>query len=179
MLGILLKHHVYINTCASYASTPYPELLKNMTRQECGLAGHSKAESCWVDTTGEMGAIKQMWLNDGGIATITPLKVLKKIWPITYDSGCFGGLFIIHTDQGKLSSKTTGRECHTSISVSWRGCLSCRPPFVQTVRGSMEVYTHWEDKEACTTHKAQAMLGHPTNRDFLGMVHSGMITKQG
>ena len=33
-----------------------------------------------------------------------------------------------------------------------------------------------EVKEACAACEAQAMLGHPTNRDFLGMVRFGMIT---
>ena len=35
--GILLKHHIYIDTCASYASTPYPDLLKNIDKQRRGL----------------------------------------------------------------------------------------------------------------------------------------------
>jgi hypothetical protein len=30
-------------------------------------------------------------------------------------------------------------------------------------------------EEACVAHEAQAMFGHPTNRDFLGMVRYGMI----
>ncbi len=80
--GILSKHHVYIDTCASYASTPYPELLENMRKQARGLVGHSNAGSCGMDTAGEMGAVKQMWLNKGRVATIIPLKVLKKIWPV-------------------------------------------------------------------------------------------------
>jgi hypothetical protein len=52
--SILSKHLVYINTCASYASTPYPELLKNMRKQACGLFGHSNAGSYRIDTAGEM-----------------------------------------------------------------------------------------------------------------------------
>jgi hypothetical protein len=39
--GILLPHHVYIDTCASYASTPYPHLLKNLKKEERALVGHS------------------------------------------------------------------------------------------------------------------------------------------
>jgi hypothetical protein len=31
-------------------------------------------------------------------------------------------------------------------------------------------------EEACTAQEAQAMLGHPTDREFLGTVHSGMIS---
>ncbi len=76
--GILLKHHLYIDTCASYASTPYCEHLENMEVQD-GLVGHSNVGSCGMDTTGDMVAIKQMWLNKGGVAEIVPLKVLEKI----------------------------------------------------------------------------------------------------
>ncbi len=65
MRGILLEHHMYIDTCASYASTPYPHLLENMKKQMHGLVGHSNARLCRIDTTGEMGAIMQMWLKEG------------------------------------------------------------------------------------------------------------------
>jgi hypothetical protein len=48
--------------------------------------------------------------------------------------------------------------------------------FVQTVRGNMEGYTQREVEEAHAAREAQATLGHPTNLDFLRMVHSGVIT---
>jgi hypothetical protein len=51
-----------------------------------------------MDTTRDMGVIKQMWLNKGGVAAIPPLKVLKKIWPVTYDSRRHDGQFVWHTD---------------------------------------------------------------------------------
>jgi hypothetical protein len=47
--------------------------------------------------------------------------------------------------------------------------------FIQTVRGNMEGYTQREVKDARAAREAQAMLGHLTDRDFLGMVRSGMI----
>jgi hypothetical protein len=74
-----LKYHLYINTCASYASTPYRKHLGNVEMQERGLVGHSNAGLCGMDTAGDMGAIKQMWLNKGGAVTIMPLKVLKRV----------------------------------------------------------------------------------------------------
>jgi hypothetical protein len=40
----------------------------------------------------------------------------------------------------------------------------------------MEGFTSHEVEEAQKARKAQAMLGHPTNRDFLGMVCGGMIS---
>jgi hypothetical protein len=48
--------------------------------------------------------------------------------------------------------------------------------FVQTVQGNMEGFTNREVEEARKARKAQAMLGHPTDRDFLGMVRGGMIS---
>ena len=41
--GILSPYHAYIDTCASYSSTPYPELLSNLKKQARGLIGHSNA----------------------------------------------------------------------------------------------------------------------------------------
>ncbi len=113
--GILSKPHMYTNMCASYASTPYHELLEKAEVQECGLVGHSNAES-----SQRHGAIKQMWLSEGGLAMIVLLKVLKKICPspmtpdVTVES-----LSCTQTKEISLSRKTT-RECRTCTSKSWR-----------------------------------------------------------
>jgi hypothetical protein len=77
--GILLPHHVYIDTCASYTSTPYPHLLKNLKKEEHALVGHSNMGLGGMEMSSEMGAVEQMWLNEGGVVTIIPLKVLEKI----------------------------------------------------------------------------------------------------
>jgi hypothetical protein len=62
-----------------------------------------------MDKARDMGAIKQMWLNEGGVAAIVLLKVLRKIWPITYDSRCHNGLFIWHIDQGDIVIKNNSK----------------------------------------------------------------------
>ena len=62
-----------------------------------------------MDTPREMGAVKQMWPNKSGVATIIPLKVLEKIWPLTYDSRRFTGKFIIHTNQGNTIVKNNSK----------------------------------------------------------------------
>jgi hypothetical protein len=107
--GILSPHHVYIDTCASYASTPYPHLLKNLKKEEPALVGHSNMGSGGMEMSSEMGAVEQMWLNEGGVATIIPLKVLEKMWPVSYDSRCNGGCFVIHTDQGNIIVKVNSK----------------------------------------------------------------------
>jgi hypothetical protein len=47
--------------------------------------------------------------------------------------------------------------------------------FIQTVQGNMEGYTRCKLEEAHAAQEAQAMLGHPSDQEFLGMVRSGMI----
>ncbi len=48
--------------------------------------------------------------------------------------------------------------------------------FVQMVQGNMEGFTRRKVKDAQKARKVQAMLGHPTDRKFLGMVRGGMIS---
>jgi hypothetical protein len=79
--GILSPYHAYINTCASYASTPYPELLLNLKKELRGLIGHSTAGLCRMDLSGLLGALEQVWLNEGGVATIIPLKRSRSFAP--------------------------------------------------------------------------------------------------
>jgi hypothetical protein len=97
-----------------------------------------------------------------------------------YESRCFSGLFIIHTDQNNIIVKYNRKgmpyldlsklEAKVALSFVQTAIL-----FVQTVRGNMEGYTQREVEESHTAHEAQAMLGHPTNQDFLGMLHFRMI----
>ncbi len=164
---------MYIDTFAFYASTPYPHLLKNLKKEERALVGHSNMGLGGMEMHGKMGAVKQMWLNEGGVATIIPLKVLEKIWLVSYDSRRNGGCFIIHTNQGNIIVKNNSkgmpyldvRDVEAEVALS----------FIQTVRGNMEGYMQHEVQDARAARKAQAMLGHPTNRNFLGMLRSGMI----
>ena len=62
-----------------------------------------------MDTMGDLGAIKQMWLNEGGVTTIVPLKILEQIWPVTYSSRHHGGKFVLKTDQGDIIVKNNGK----------------------------------------------------------------------
>jgi hypothetical protein len=124
--GILSPHHVYIDTCASYASTPYPHLLKNPKKDKCALVGHSNMGSGEIEMSGEMGAVEQMWLNEGGVVSIIPLKVLEKIWPESYDSRRNGGVSSSTLTKEASLSRTTARECPTSTSGTWRQRWHCR-----------------------------------------------------
>jgi hypothetical protein len=192
--GILLPHHVYIDTCTTFASTPYPHLLTNLKKEERALMGHSNMGSGGMEMSSEMRAVNQMWLNEGGEVTIIPLKVLKKIWPVTYDSRRNGGRFVIHTNQGNIIVKNNSkgmlyldiRDVEAEVVLLFIqmpiGAIEAAMvapanavSFIQKVRGNMEGYTQCKVEDARAACKAQAMLGHPTSRNFLGMVRSGMI----
>ena len=161
--GLLSPWHVFIDTCASYASTPNKNFLENVKLQERGLVGHNNAGSCGMDRVGLMGAIEKMWYNEGGVATIVPLKMLERIFLISYQShkGMNPGHFIIHSDQGDIVVKNNGvgmpyldvRDLEAEVTLC----------FVQTVRGNMEGYTAREVEDARAARVAQAMLGHPTD----------------
>jgi hypothetical protein len=92
---------------------------------------------------------------------------------VTYDSKRHGGKFVLKTDQGDIIVKNNGKgmpylnlqELEAEVALS----------FVQTVRGNMEGYTRREVEEAYQARDVQAMVGHPTDREFLRMVRSGMI----
>jgi hypothetical protein len=60
---ILLLNHLYIDTCASYPSTPYAHLLDNLMKQLRGLCGYMNSGSTAIDMAGDLGAIKKISLN--------------------------------------------------------------------------------------------------------------------
>jgi hypothetical protein len=71
--GILHPSHLYIDTCASYDSTPDCHLLDNVKAQKRGLVGHSNCGAATIGKTRNLGHIDKMWLNEGGITSIVPL----------------------------------------------------------------------------------------------------------
>jgi hypothetical protein len=95
---------------------------------------------------------------------------------VVYDSTRHGGAFVCYTKDGNIVLKNNGKgmpyldlrefEAKAVLSFVPEAALS----FVQTVRGNMKGFTEREVEEARKAQEAQAMLGHPTNSDFLGMV---------
>jgi hypothetical protein len=145
-----------------------------------GLIGHSNAGLCRMDLSGLLGVLKQVWLNKGGVVTIILLKQLKKLFPMTYNSTYNRGAFVCcnKDDDVVLRNKDNGMPYLDLRESKAKAVLSFVPKtaqfFVQTVQGNMEGITRHKAKEAQKACKAQAMLGRPTDRDFLGMVCGDM-----
>jgi hypothetical protein len=108
--------------------------------------------------------------------------------------GATGGRFVIHTDQENIIVKNNNkgmpyldiRDVEAEVALLFiqttigavemaMVALARMVSFFQTVQGNMEGYMQREVECARTNRKAQAMLDHPTDRDFLGMIRSVMI----
>jgi hypothetical protein len=169
---ILLPDNLHIDTRASYPSMPYAYLLDNLINQLYCLRGHTNSVSTAMDMAGELCAIKKMMLNKCGVASIVPLKVLKKIWPISYHSkrGMNPGHFVIHTNEGNIVVKNSSRGTSflnlKKVEVEVAPCLI--QDTIETVWNNMEGFTKRAVEEAKAAHEAQGMLGHPTDHKFLG-----------
>ena len=119
-----------------------------------------------MSSSGEIRALKKMWLNEGGVATILPLKELEKLWHAAYDSRHHGGAFILHTDEGNIVLKNNNKHMpYLDLKVSKAKAVIS---LMQTVQGNMEGFTKHEVEEARKAQEAQGMLGHPTDGNFPG-----------
>jgi hypothetical protein len=133
-----------------------------------------------MDEAGNLRAIKKMWLNEGRVASVIPLKILEKIWPVLYHSakGMNPGHFVIHFGECDVVVRNNekGMLYLNLKDVKAKVALCLVQSAINTIRGKMEGFSERKVKEATAARKAQGMLGHPTNCKFLGMVCSNMIT---
>jgi hypothetical protein len=107
-----------------------------------------------MDSSGSPRDLEQVWLNEGGVATIILLKQLEKLCPVEFDSTCNGGTFVCRTKDGDVVLKNNYKglpyldlrefEAKVVLFFAPEAALS----FVQTVRGNMEGFTKREVKEA-------------------------------
>ena len=107
------------------------------------------------------------------MAAILPLKELEKLWHIVYDSRHHGGAFVLCTGEGNIVLKNNDKGMHYLDLKEFKAEAALS--LVQTAQGNIEGFTKCGVEEAQRACKVQGMLGHPTDRDFLGLVRGGMI----
>jgi hypothetical protein len=144
-----------------------------------GLCGHTNSGSTTIDMAGDLSPIKKMWLNKCGVGSITPLKILEKIWPISYHSkkGTNARHFIIYMNDGNIVVRSNfhGMPFLNLKELEGEVALCLIEDTIDMVWKNMEDFTKRKVEEAKAAPKAQRILGHPTDHEFLGMVCSNMI----
>jgi hypothetical protein len=113
-----------------------------------------------MDHAGELGDIKPVWVNNGGVASVIPLKILEKIWPITYNSakGINQGHFVIHSGQGDIVVRNNSRGMPYLDIRELEGevALCLIQDTIDTVRKTMEGFTKREVEEAKAAREGRA-----------------------
>ncbi len=144
---ILSLYRTYIDTCASYASTPYPGLHLSLKKEPYRLVLHSNAGSCGMDSGSMFGVLKQVWLNKSGVAMIILLKHLEELCPVVYNTTHNRGTFICRTKYGNIVLKNNKKgmlyldlrefKAKAVLSFTCKTALS----LVQTMQGNVEGFT--------------------------------------
>ncbi len=97
--SILKQNHFHVDSCTLYASTPFKELLDGVSKKDVGLLGHGNAGRFFMGKSGELGDVKNVWLNEDGISNILPLNKLIMIFQVKFVSAK-SNKFTVHTKGG-------------------------------------------------------------------------------
>ena len=107
-----------------------------------------------MDSSGSLGALKQVWLNEGGVMAIISLKQLETLCPMVYNSTRNEGAFICRTKDSDVVLKNNGKGMpyldlrEFEAKAVWSFAPEAALSFVQTVQGNMEGFTKREVEEA-------------------------------
>jgi hypothetical protein len=109
-----------------------------------------------------------MWFNKDGIVNILSMSLLKKKFPVTYDSSK-GDYFIVKKPNKNIifAGSPSGLYYHDTTN---RAVM-----LVNTVKQNWEGFTDREFDRAKSEHRALGLVGYLSPRDFKIMVRSNMI----
>jgi hypothetical protein len=140
---------------------------------------------------GSYGNLK-VWNLPEGIANIFSMHELEKLYCITYDS--WMGHYVVHTPKGVVNFYKDeqglpyidldgpGEEATIMLLQRVQGKRSkaagelIKTALVQTVQGNYEGYTKKDILKTNKAHRAQGMIGNPSEKDYKGMVSGNLIT---
>ncbi|KAL7460225.1 hypothetical protein ACHAXS_000688, partial [Conticribra weissflogii] len=171
--GSLDPDKFYLDTCATYSSCINQEYLINLQKMEKGLHGHCNAGTTYTDQRGYFGSLK-MWFNPSGIANLISFDQLERLYDISYCTRGTNKAFIVHTPDGDI---TFQRDSMGLPYINAKDMLSSKGGIclINTVQQNYEGFTKRQILEAEEARRAVAMVGHPTEREFLNMVRANMI----
>jgi hypothetical protein len=189
--GELPNSRVYLNGCLTVTAFKSNKYLKGIKTEARGVRINCNAGAISTNKRGTYGNLKVWYLPDS-IANIISMHELEGMNCITYDS--WQGYYVVHTPKGEVwfykdkqglpyldleeSSKTAvmllqrGQDPNmTGKEPEHKGAVA----LVQTVRGNYEGYTKREVLKAKEAHRAHAMMGNPSEKDYKTMVSNNLI----
>jgi hypothetical protein len=109
-----------------------------------------------------------VWFNEDGIANILSMSLLRKKFPVRYNS-IAGDQFIVSKPEKDviLSASRSGFYYHDTTN--------CPVVLVNTVKQNNEGFTEREYNRAKSARRALGLVGYPSPRGFKNMVRSNMI----
>ena len=130
-----------------------------------------------------------MWYLPDRIANISSMYELERFYPIVYNS--WEGYYVVHTPKGEVRFHKDEQglpyinleESNSEAAMMLlqreieerKETVNSKMSFIQTVCKNFEGYTKGEVMQAKEVHRAQAMMGNPSKKDYKGMVSNNLI----
>ena len=150
---------------------PNKAYLKGAHKAKKPLKLHCNAGHIYLYEKGWFEEI-EVWYYSKGIDNILSLKTLKNRHDVTYGSEDRGGVFKVHTKEGLVEFMLHESGLHY---LDLKDQHESGVTLVTTIRDNFEGYTKHEVEGAIKAQELQAMLGHPSQKDFEGMVCTNLV----
>jgi hypothetical protein len=169
----LNPQRLYLDSTSSFYQVFMDKHLDNLRLARATLCADCNADTNFATKKDWYCNLCDLWLVRNGIANLLSLSQLEADgFTVSYHTG---GNWIVTTPQGKeitfhceengMCRRFPFIDMHSTNAVA----------MVQTVRQRYEGYTKRKVQDAIAARKAQAMIGHPTDAQFLEMVRSNTI----
>jgi hypothetical protein len=144
------------------------KLVTDIRRSKGSLKVHCNAGTKIVNYVATLRNYGTVWFNKDGIANILSLSLVRKKFPVKYDSST-GDRFIVSKPEKDIifAASPSGLYFH---DTSDRAVV-----LVSTVKTNREGFTDREYSQAKAARRALGLVGHPSPKDFKNMVRSNMI----
>ena len=178
----------YLDGCSTVTAFKSDKHLKNIKTVRGGVNINCNAGTVATNLRGTYGGLKVWYLPDG-IANIFSMHKLKQTYRITYDS--LDGYYVVHTPRGEVRFYKDKQglpyidlgESDLEVTMMLlereiqerEETLEDKMSYIHTVRGNYEGYTKREVTQAKEARRAQAMMGNPSKKDYIGMVSINLI----
>ncbi len=164
---------LYLNSTSSFHQIFTEEHLDNLRLAGATLRANCNAGNNFATKKGWYRNLFNLWLVRNGIANLLSLPQLEADgFTVSYQTG---GNWIVTTPHGNKITfhQEEDSVCHGFPYIDMQSKAAVA--MIQTVPQRYEGFTKRKVQDAIAARKAQAMTGHPTDAQFLGMVRNKTI----